>query len=224
MELSTESDLRYYLPDTSNGRSRIMNDAKQKAQSLVQTDYPYAIYRERQDISRVADQTFQKYSTLPDFIKRLEKDGYLHEYLDRWKANVVEAKRLYTSTFIASYLETVAARDEAARPKVQPQPQPQPAATPSNTATLQGATFTIRKIDPSADEIVYYLEINHPGVTDGVEVLPLAYPISNSSPLPSASFSDVATSSGRVMASSDAVEARGSQFSVKKGSKFYIKK
>src|SRR6266699_5535247 len=162
MELSTESDLRYYLPDTSNGRSRIMNDAKQKAQSLVQTDYPYAIYRERQDISRVADQTFQKYSTLPDFIKRLEKDGYLHEYLDRWKANVVEAKRLYTSTFIASYLETVAARDEAARPKVQPQPQPQPAATPSNTATLQGATFTIRKIEPSADEIVYYLEINHP--------------------------------------------------------------
>ena len=190
----------------------------------MQTDYPYAIYRERQDISRVADQTFQKYSTLPDFIKRLEKDGYLHEYLDRWKANAVEAKRLYTSTFIASYLETVAARDEAARPKVQPQPQPQPAATPSNTATLQGATFTIRKIEPSADEIVYYLEINHPGVTDGVEVLPLAYPISNSSPLPSASFSDVATSSGRVMASSDAVEARGSQFSVKKGSKFYIKK
>jgi Double zinc ribbon len=52
------------------------------------------------------------------------------------------------------------------QPKVQPQPTTTPA-TPSNMATLQGATITLKDVKHNADECVYFLEVVDPDYIDG---------------------------------------------------------
>src|SRR6266487_2957867 len=55
-------------------------------------------------------------------------------------------------------------RGRTPQPKVQPQPQQTTIpATPSNTATLQGAKITLKNVDHNADECVYYIEVEDPG-------------------------------------------------------------
>jgi hypothetical protein len=72
--------------------------------------------------------------------------------------------------------EALAAKDEEAKPKVQTQ-STTTAATPSNTATLQGAALTLKRIVRNADEYVYYIELEDPGYIDGVQTAEVVYPV-----------------------------------------------
>ena len=106
---------------------------------------------------------------------------------------------MYVSSFVGRYLEVLAQKDEAARPKVQPQPQltPQPAATPSNTAIYKGATLTLKDVVHNADECVYYVEVEDPGYLDGVLTTEIVSPLGEAEP------GSVSSSSGFAIAASD---------------------
>ncbi len=97
----------------------------------------------------------------------------------RWDAQIDEARRLFVSAYASAYLEYVQKEDvrrappppqptPQPQPKPQPQPTPQPA-TPSNTATYQGAKITLKDVDRKANEYVYYLELTDSENFDGIE-------------------------------------------------------
>jgi hypothetical protein len=178
-------------------RQKLMDRAKEDGKERATNDYPYAVYRDKAKVEQVAAQAFQEW-----FINASDSSSAHNKqfYLNKWRPFAIEGERLYRAAWIAGYEETVAKKDEAARPKPTPQPQPtaQPATSISatDTITLNGVTFRVRNIKRGTDEVVYQLEINHPGVTNGVETLTFAHAVSDTSSTSSSYGSASGSSSG----------------------------
>ncbi len=213
----------YYWLNDSEGQANTINDALHEAEDQVRTQYPYAVHRDRQDITRFAEQIYQTWqsSLRPEGkswsrgVGKSYESGYDTRERDRWDKQQPEQKRLYVSTFVGKYLEELAKKDEAARPKVQPQPQlvPLPAApppTPSNVAMLQGAKITLKSVEHYADECVYLLKVDDPNYIDGGYeqewVVPLgeATILDTTTPSASSSFGAGSSTPARGYASSSA--------------------
>src|SRR6266704_3108188 len=122
-------------------RKSIFTIAQWDAQERAADDYPYAVYRDKASVERLAAEYLATYSDTAIY----DKIGWR----ESWKANASEIKRLYTPAFVDAYQKNVASRDEAARLKAQPQPQP--TTTPA-TRTVQGATATLKSVDHNPDE------------------------------------------------------------------------
>jgi len=204
-------------------RENIMFDAKREAEDQVKTDYPYSVYRDRQEITQKAEQIFQQWqqSIEPPSHQRERRYSSGERVIDRWNKEQGERKRLYVSTFVGKYLEELAKKDEAARPKVQPQPAATPA-TPSNTAILKGATLTLKDVVHNADECIYYVEIEDPGYLDGVLPAEIYSPLEEAPPAQASSGYGIASSSYGFASSGSSVSP-SYQSPKKKGTRLYVR-
>ncbi len=164
----------YYWLNNSEGSANTINDALHEAEDQIRTQYPYAVYRDRQDITRFAEQIYQTWQSRlrPEGkswsrgVGKSYESGYDTCDRDRWDKQQPEQKRLYVSTFVGKYLEELAKKDEAARPKVQPAPKPQPQPTPQPATSPTGATITVMREDHTADTHSYWLRLADPRYLD----------------------------------------------------------
>lgn len=102
---------------------------------------------------------------------KAEQIGILQNALSRWDSQINAARQEYETAYVIAYLEYIEQEDAKRRPAPKPEPvytppQPQPA-TPSNKATLQGVTITLKRVEHSANECIYYLEVEDPDYIDG---------------------------------------------------------
>jgi hypothetical protein len=255
----SSTGLEYYYPNKEEGRRRLQDIGISAGRERVASDYPYSINRERGQVEQQAAQAYQSWFSrmrqkwveyiagLDERFKRGRDRNIKREaekernWLNEWDTYYVhEARKLFVSAFVGSYLKEVAEKDEAARPKPQlqpppqpkpqpiPQPPPQPVAPPpqpSDTAKSEGVTLTIKRIEQLADRVRYFLEINHPGVTDGVETLTIAHPVSATST--SATYGQVASASTYAQAGGDVAmpsTAKKSGFTIEGGGKFNVER
>lgn len=215
-----------YMPTSEENRKNVISDATKEAQSVVEVDYPYAVFRNQQEVTQFAEQIYQQWlgglqDHLPDpdyFIERGQhytaKDAAKN--LNEWNSHLGEMKRLYISAFIGKYLENVAKKDEAAKPKITtPQPTTAPATLSSksplsNKATLQGVTITLKDVYHKDDECVYLLEVVDPAYIEGAHeqewVLHLEdYTVLDTPPPTTASSFGETRSPASAIAGSDAI-------------------
>jgi hypothetical protein len=129
--------------------STVTDEGNKQGATRAAEDYPYMILRDVQAVTNLANTVFQQWEG------RLYKPsasaiGDDKTILNVWTKNLPDTKRLFTSAFVRGYLDRVKKLDEVEAAKRQPPPPPQPAPTPaapaapSNTATLQGATITLK--------------------------------------------------------------------------------
>lgn len=141
-------------------RKAVMEEGKKRGSKRATDDYPYAVYRDRSSVERSADQAFE------EWFREVTTGTNGPFFLNYWNSipsNHPEGERLFIAAWVAGYEETVAKKDEATRPKVQPQLQP------AQPATSTGTRVTVTKIDRSPDEYVYHLELTDPEYFDGIE-------------------------------------------------------
>ncbi len=164
-----------YLDEYGNfERRKWLELGKRHGREIAETDYPYAVHRERSGVEELADRQFLTWwgeltrcePSVPSVYRDRVKAAIDHflftsDHGDGRKSGKwSEAQRLYDEAFIGTYLEVVAKKDEAARPKVQPQPAAQPA-----TSTT-GATITITKAEHTGDIHRYWLKLEDPSHLD----------------------------------------------------------
>src|SRR2546421_12315812 len=90
-----------YNPTDTLERGNIVDDAVSEAKSTVDGEYPHAVARNPQDVTKNAEYIFQEW-----FAYLLE---HAPSYVKiKYNKHLAEMKRLYASAFVSQYLDAVA--------------------------------------------------------------------------------------------------------------------
>ncbi len=145
-----------------------------------------------EDLDDWLEKSFQFRNEYPDLDELAKKDDELFPPPEPLREEVAGAILNFMSdnqkweekvTLFQGKVSELDWRGRTPQPKVQPQPQQTTIpATPSNTATLQGAKITLKNVDHNADECVYYIEVEDPGYLDGVLPAEIYSPLGEEAP------------------------------------------
>lgn len=154
-----------YLVTVPSGRRNLITSAEGDGKSTVRTDYPHAIVQ-GEELKQVAERFFTNWSegALKDAERTIkvraeerysQPSPFIKGYIEEWKANISEAKRVYVAAFIGGYTEQIA---EEVKKDTKYGGKPR-----LTINTTGGASIKIVSIDRSADRYTYTIEISDPG-------------------------------------------------------------
>ncbi len=175
--------------------ARIIAVGERKGENTASAHYPSAVIRDQQGIQALAEHSFQTW------FRSLKAMDYEKK---NWELSSTEGKRLYVAAYIAAYTNEVAKRDKEAdvTPTIQ---ATSTTGTPSNKATLQGATITLKRVEHNANECVYHLKIDDPNFIDGGYEQEWVVPLDEDSTMPDTSTAASSSYGAFASSSSDLI-------------------
>jgi hypothetical protein len=136
----------------------IISSGIDDGEKLAVSEYPYLVERDTAAmVTKARDILRRKFENLRN------TPGTIYNAYQNNSSLPYEVESAYINNFVTAYFKKLAKLDEKAGISLTTP------ATPSNTATLQGAKIILTRVERKTNEYVYHLELVDPENFDGVE-------------------------------------------------------